>query len=133
MRKISTGLEMSIVLPTLFPLKVQELTDLMEDRTLKFKSCRLPLDKLLSIKEEYHVISKMAVRILLPFLTIHLCELRVFDADGNKNCKGAEAKNHLRRNESCIIYNYAMYQSPLLNETGTNITLEQNESFWALW
>lgn len=43
-----------------------------------------------------------------------------FDADGDKNHEGAASGNNLRRHESC-----SMYQSPLLNEPGTNITLKQ--------
>jgi hypothetical protein len=61
--------------PTLLPFKAQEeLMDLTVDRTLKLKFCDLSLETFwLLLKEEYSVISKMAVRVLLLFSTVYLC------------------------------------------------------------
>jgi hypothetical protein len=64
------------VLATFPHLKVQELPDLKVDRTIKLKFRELSLDIFWpSLKEEYLVISEMAVRILLPFSTTYLSEL----------------------------------------------------------
>jgi hypothetical protein len=50
--------------------------DLTVDRTLELKFYDLSLEIFwLSVKEEYSVISKVAVRISLPCSTVYLCEL----------------------------------------------------------
>jgi hypothetical protein len=84
------------VFATFLPLKAEEeLMGLKADRTLKFKFRELSLDIFwLPVKEEYPMISEMAFRILLPFLTAYLCELGVFNTDGNKHFKEGVTKNH---------------------------------------
>jgi hypothetical protein len=65
------------VLATFLPLKAQEeLMNVKADRTLQLKFHELSSDTFwLSAKEEYPVISKLAVRILLPFSITYLYEL----------------------------------------------------------
>jgi hypothetical protein len=71
---------------------------------LKLKFCELSLGKSwLQVKEDYPVISDTALMILLPFSTKCLCELWLL---------------------------ILAYEFPVLNETGTDITLKQQYWSW---
>jgi hypothetical protein len=96
----------------------------MQDVTVKLKFRELSLGTLwLSVKEEWTVISKMANRILLPFST-PVYQNWGSGADWNSPKQGA-AKNHWWRSGNGIVCSFSMYQSPVLNGPGTDITLEQ--------
>jgi hypothetical protein len=84
-----------MVVHTFHSLKSQELPVLKSARSLKLTFLGYPFDKFwLSVKEEYPVISKMAVGILMPFLTTNLCKLGVFSADQNRKFMQGMTKCH---------------------------------------
>jgi hypothetical protein len=80
---------------TFHSLKSQELPVLKSARSLKLTFLGYSIDTFwLSVKEEYPVISKMAVGVLMPFLTTCLCELGIFSADQNRKFIQGMTKCH---------------------------------------
>ena len=92
----------------------KELASLSSDHALKLNYAQLPLDAFcISVREEYPIFSKKAIKVLLQLSTSYLCELGFSYLNNIKNKKRERLKNieeelrvclsHIRPNITAVV------------------------------
>ncbi|CAG4996917.1 unnamed protein product [Parnassius apollo] len=94
----------------------EELMEMKTDRTLKLKFSETDLEQFwLCVKNEYPLLSKHAIAILLPFATTYLSELEFSTLTTIKTKKKGTPQDDGRRNESSLVSDYYKFRPSMLN------------------